>query len=106
MDTSKSATPARRSVSGDTYRKCIAEIEALLQERNALREALRAADDSRRELVAANARLRSQVDTLREALGRIAGGDVMGPDNWTHADTVMAYQRIAGAALSTIKEPR
>lgn len=40
-------------------------------------------------------------ETLRLALARIAEGQVMSGD-WTHADTVVAYQAIARNALAKV----
>lgn len=42
---------------------------------------------------------RDEVARLREALQTIADGQVM-KGEFTHADTVHTYQRIAGAALA------
>lgn len=51
--------------------------------------------------VARGGELVAEVARLREALERIAAGEVMGaPGTWTHADTVQAYQRIASKALA------
>lgn len=48
----------------------------------------------------ANARLMASAPALLAALQRIADGEVMGPEPWSHAETVLAYQRIARAALA------
>jgi hypothetical protein len=47
-------------------------------------------------------RMRSQRDELAAVLKRISDGAVMSGE-WSHADTVEAYQRLARAALAKVK---
>lgn len=48
-------------------------------------------------------RLRAQRDELAAALKRIYDGNVMS-GHWTHAETVLTYQRIAKEALAKLED--